>query len=479
MNITKESASPTEVTLNVEMEAADEEPFIARSYRRLVNRVQIPGFRPGKAPRSVVENHVGRPALIQEALDFMVPETLDQILKDENLKAFMEPHLELLETEPVSFKAVVALEPLVELGDLQSIRLDRQPVEVTDEQVDEVIEHLRYESAPWEPVDRPVQFGDLLTLNVLGTIAGEEAINDQGMDFVPRLDNPLPLPGFSVYLEGMIEDGEKEFTLTIPEDHQQSKYAGKECQIQVKVLSIKEKNLPELDDEFARGVRDGYESMEALGTYVRGQLTESAENASLRQLEQDGLEELLKIATVQASDLIYQRELDTLYEERERSVRSQRLDMDAYLRYVGKTEDEWREQLKPQADKRLNTFLVLRKLAEEEGIEVDTDEVQAEIDSMVGEPGDSQEAMRQALSSDSARDSIRSSMLHRKVLGRLVEIIEGSGNEAPPEASGASDRDDAGAEAEAEAGSPEVADTAEAPASSPEGNQEGANPDAE
>ena len=130
----------------------------------------------------------------------MVPETLDQVLKDENLQAFMEPQLEILDMEPVSFKAVVALEPVVELGDLRSIQLERQPVEVTDDQVDEVIEHFRYEAAPWEPVSRSVQFGDLLTLDVVGTIAGEEAINDQGIDFIPQQDNPLPVPGFSVYL---------------------------------------------------------------------------------------------------------------------------------------------------------------------------------------------------------------------------------------------------------------------------------------
>ena len=161
MNITKESDSPTEIVLKVELAPEDEEPFITRSYRRIVSRINIPGFRRGKAPRSIVESQVGRTALVQEALEFMVPETLDQILKQENLQAFMEPDLEVLDIEPVSFKAVVTLEPMVELGDLRSIKVEREPVEVADKQVDEVIEQLRYESAPWEPVDRPAQFGDL------------------------------------------------------------------------------------------------------------------------------------------------------------------------------------------------------------------------------------------------------------------------------------------------------------------------------
>ena len=473
MNITKESASPTEITLNVEMEPEDEEPFITRSYQRLATRVRIPGFRPGKAPRSIVETHLGRSALVQEALDFMVPETLDQVLKDENLQAFMEPQLEILDMEPVSFKAVVALEPVVDLGDLRSIQLERQPVEVTQEQVDEVIEHLRYESAPWEPVDRSVQFGDLLSLNVLGTIGGEEAIDDQGIDFIPQQDNPLPVPGFSVYLEGMSEGQEKSFTLAIPEDHHQADYAGKDCHILTKVLSIKEKQLPALDDEFARGVKDGYESLEALADFVRGQLTDHAENASQRQLEADSLEELLKIANIQASEMIYARELDTLYEERERSVRSQRLDMDTYLSYIGQTEEEWREQLKPQAEKRLNTFLVLRKLAKDEDIDVDTDEVQAEIDSMLSEAGESQESMRRVFNDDSARQSVRTSLLNRKVMQHLLQMVG-----ADDEAAGSSSHG-SGAQPQADQDSSAEQEPSEADSLSPEGNEEGANPDAE
>ena len=450
MNVTKDSTSPTEVTISVEMTSEDEEPFISRSYRRLVSRVNIPGFRPGKAPRSIVERQLGRSALIQEALEFMVPETLDKVLKDENLQAFMEPKLEILETEPVSFKAVVPLEPVVELGDMTTIQLDRQPVEVTDEQVDDVLERLRYDSAPWEPADRPVQFGDLLTLNVHGVIAGEDAINDEGIDFIPQQDNPAPIPGFSIYLEGMTEGQQKEFTLTIPDDHGQEQYRGKECQLEVEVLSIKEKNLPELDDEFAKGVRDGYESLEALTSFLRQQLTDHAEHASNRQAEQDGLEKLLEISTIQVSEMIYEREVDSLYEERERSVRNQRLDMDTYLSYIGKTEEEWREQLKPQAEQRLHTYLVLRKLAREEGIDVEPEELQAEIDSMISDSGESQDAMRQALDSDSAKDSFRSSLLSRKVMQRLVEIIEGRNDSSEP--SGAPDpvEDKAAAEADEE-----------------------------
>ena len=466
MIVTKESETPTDITLNVSMASEDEEPFIGRSYRRLASRVKIPGFRPGKAPRSIVESHLGRTALVQEALEFMIPETLNQVLSDESIQAYADPQLELLEIEPVSFKAIVPLEPLVDLGDFRSIHVDREPVEVTEEQVDEVVEQLRNESAPWDPVERPVQFGDLLNLNVDGTIEGDQAINDKGVDFIPEKENPMPMPGFSAGLVGMTAGETKELSLFVPDDHNQEEYAGKECQFKVEVLSIKEKLLPELDDEFAKGIRDGYETLEALKDFVRQRIKDDGEASADRQAQEASVQELLKTASVQASDLIYQRELDHMYEERERSLRSQRMDMDTYLGYIGKTGEEWREELRPRAEERLNTYLVLRKLAEEESIEISPEDIQSEIDTIVVNAGDSEETMRNTLSSESAHESIRSSLVNRQVMARLLEI---TGAAAP----GSTDQPANEEEAE---DSQEESDAAGSPDS--EEPEQGAEPDA-
>ena len=439
MNVTKDSVTTTEVTLTISMDAEDEEPFLNRSYRRVASRVRIPGFRPGKAPRSVVENHIGREALVHEALEFMIPESLDQVLKDEDIKAFMEPKLEVIDMAPVSFKAVVALEPVVELGEFQSIRLEREPVEVTGEQVDHVLEDLRSEAAPWEPVERSLAFGDLVSMNVKGVIEGEDVIDDKGIDFIPQVDNNMPFPGFSVYLEGMTEEQTKEFTLTVPDDYPQENYAGKECRFNVEILSIKEKNLPELDDEFAKGVRDGYESLEALTDFVRQRLNDEGEAAETRRLEASSLEELRKLVKIEASELVYQRELDLMYEERERSLRNQRVDMELYLSYAGQTEEEMREQMKPQAEERLNTMLMLRKLADVENIEISDEDVEAEISTLISSTGgESESAMKQALSTENAKESVRSTLMNRKIMARLVELVQGlksagPATEDPPE----------------------------------------------
>jgi trigger factor len=426
VKVTKESVTSIEVTLNIEMDSTDEEPFIDRSYRRSVGRMQIPGFRKGKAPRSIVERYVGRAALLQEALEFMIPETLDQVLKDENLQAFVEPQIEVVDIEPVSFKAVVPLEPVVELGDYHSIRIDYDTVEISEEQVDDVINRLQQESAPWEPMERPVQFGDLLNLQVVGSIDGEEVVNDQGVDYIPQVENVLPFPGFAVYLEGMTEGQEKDFTLAIPEDYPRPQFAGKECQFHVAVLSIKEKKLAELDDEFAKGVGEGFDTFDALQEHVRGRLTEESEVEATRELEMKSLEELVAMATIEASDALYQRELEMMQQERERMLQNQRLDMDTYLRYIGKTEEEFLDELRPNANERLTRYLVMRKLSQVEDISATDDEVQVEIETAIGSAGDSAEQMRRTLSSDVAKENVRSSILNRKVMQRLVEIARGS-----------------------------------------------------
>ena len=428
MQVTRESDSSTEVTLNISMDSEDEEPFLNRSYRRLAGRVRIPGFRPGKAPRAVVESHLGRATLVQEALEFMIPESLDQVLREHEIRAFSEPKLEVLDVEPVSFKAVVPLEPEVDLGEFRTIRVESPPVDIGQEDVDRVLESLRFESAPWEPVERPVAFGDLVTLNVQGNIAGEDAINDEGVDFIPQLDNELPLPGFSVYLEGMTEGQDKDFTLAVPDDYPQENYAGKDCYFHVEVASVKEKQLPDLDDEFAKGVRDGFESMEALSEHIRQRLTDEGEATAQRELERNVLEEVKKIANIQASELIYQREMESIREDHERTLRNQRLDMDTYLRFIGQTTQEWEEQIRPQAEDRLATFLVMRKLAEQESVEVEDADIDAEIDRLTENSAEeSVDSLRRILNSEDSRESLRSSLLNRKVVALLVEIAQSNG----------------------------------------------------
>ena len=431
MKVTKESVTSIEVTIAIELDATDEDPFIDRSYRRSVGRLSIPGFRKGKAPRSIVESYVGRTALLNEALDYMIPETLDSVLKDEDIQAFAEPQIEITEIEPVTFKAIIPLEPTVELGQYTDIRVEKEIADITDEQIDEVVQRLRQESSPWEPAERPLQYGDLLTIDVIGSIEGEEVVNDQGIDYIPQEDNVLPFPGFANNLEGMTEQENKSFTITIPEDYPREQFAGKECAFELTILSIKEKNLPDLDDEFAKGIGDGYDTLEDLLANVRERLTQEADVEATREVESKTIEALVEMASIEASEMLYEREMENMQQERERMLRNQSLDMDTYLSYIGKTSEEFQEELRPTARERLTRFLVLRKLADLESIAVSPDEIQNEVDTIIESAGDNAEQMRRNLSAEAVLNNIGSSLLNQKLMTRLVDISQGITGDDP------------------------------------------------
>ena len=437
MKVTRDNATPIEIKLTVELEPEDENPFLERSYRRTVSRLNIPGFRRGKAPRHIVESMVGRPALLQEALEFMVPETLNKVLADEEVSAFAEPSIEVTDLEPVSFTATVPLEPTIDLGDYRSLRVESTPVDVADEEVDDLMGRLREEQAVWEPVERPAQYGDRLNINVLGTIDGETVVDDQDVEYVPNEDNVLPFPGFAPNLVGMSEEEEREFAMTIPEDYPREQYAGKEVQFSVAVLSVKEKNLPDPDDEFAKSVGEGFDDIEALRSNIRESLTNQAEAASRNELEQKSLDALCEAAVVNASPILYERELEALQADRERMLQQQGLDLATYLRFMGKTTDEFMDEMRPSAEKRLLGGLVLRKLAEVEAIEVTDEDIQSETDRLLemstGDEDTEQsnlDSLREFLGSASTRDNIRSSLHSRRVLERLTEITQGKLDEA-------------------------------------------------
>lgn len=470
MKVTRDSSSPIELKLTVEMAEEDANPFLERSYRRTVSRVNVPGFRRGKAPRRVVENLVGRTALLQEALDFMVPETLDRVLRDEAVLAFAEPSIEVTDLEPVSFTATVPLEPTVELGDYRSIRVAAETGEVSDEQIDGVLENIRQEQAVWEPVGRPTQYGDRLNLNVRGVMGEETVVEEEDVEYVPEAENVLPFPGFAPNLLGLAEDDESKFTVTIPDDYPREQYAGREVNFQVEVLSVKEKALPDLDDELAKAVGEGYDDLAALRAAITENMTARAAAEARSRLEQQSLEALCDAAIINASPLLYERELEALEAERERLLRQQGIDLVTYLRYIGKTPEQFRAELRPSAERRLVGGLVMRKLAEAESIEISDDDVQSEVDRMlsssipdagdadtdtdsvgndtdadadaadIADAGDEPENaanldnLREFLTRDDTRDNIRSNLHSRRVMDRLLDITQGRLGDADADA---------------------------------------------
>ncbi len=447
LKITQDEIVDRQTLLHIELEDEDTAPYIDRGYRRLVQRVTIPGFRKGKAPRSVVENYFGRESLLRESLDQMVSEVTRRAIEEQELETAGRPSIELLELEPVTVEAKVALTPTVDLGPYKELRVPEEPVETSEEDVQERLEELRKGIAPWEPVERPLQLGDMVTLTALGTVDGQTMLDQKGSVIVAEPGSVVPLPGFAERLVGTEVGVEREFDLPVRDDHADTSLAGKTVHFTLTASDIKERNLPEMDDEFAKSVGDDYESLEALRDKVKEEVEEEASKAQTTQYREAALEELVKLVTVDLPPLLVEHEVEHMVDRRDQFVERLNIRKDDYLRYTGKTEDEIQEEMTEQATERLSRSYALATLAEQEGLEVSDEDIDAEVKRLAESGMDA--AAGHNLDSPEVRSSVRETLLVEKAINRLTAI-------AKDEVDGSSETDDQNEEEEPEEGGDRV-----------------------
>jgi len=422
MKTSLERIENSRVVLTVEAEPDDVEPALERAYRQLVQKIEVPGFRRGKAPRAMLERYLGNEAFLDEAVQHLVPQLYSRALEEQSIDAIAEPEIEVTQSDPLIFKATVPVRPTVELGDYHQIRVDPEPVEVAEEEVDKVVEQIRYQHAPWQPVERPIQFGDLVTMDVEGTLDGKPGLDEKGVEYQVVKDFPSPVPGFPEQLEGLERNQEKEFTLSFAADHEASQLAGKEYQFKVLVSEIKEKDLPELNDEFAKSIGEGFETLAALRERVTSNLKSMAEDEARRRLEDKVMETLAELSQVDFPPVLVEHEIERLIRERESSV-------EGHIRNSGKSEEELRQELHPLATKRVTGALLLSKVLETEQIEVTEAEVDEEVEAMAGGAGERGEELKKMFDSQASRQSLQEMLITRKTVRRLVDIALGSETE--------------------------------------------------
>ena len=430
MKVTREDEAQRQTVLNIEMEEPDLESYLQRAYQRVAQKVKVPGFRPGKAPRAVVERVIGRESLLQEALEFMVPEATAQAIEQEAIEAGAQPDVELVETEPVTIKATVPLTPLVETGDYNSLRVPWVAPTVTDEQINDAIEETRKLSALWEPVERPAQMGDQVVMDLTGVIDGETLLDQQDGPFVLS-EEPMPIPGFGEALVGLVTGETREFDLTFPEDYLSEAMAGKECHFTVTAKETKEQKLPELDDEFAKGVGDGFDTLDALKDNVRQQLQDELEHQDQHQYEDLVLDELAVIGSVELPNIIVERAIDHHLEEIQDTIGrrlGRAITLEEYIDVTKKSEEELREETRDTVEQQLRRSYLITEVAQIEGIEASDEDIEAEIETMVTTSGEQGDQVRQLFMNQENRDSVARSIRSRHTVEHLITIAK---NDAP------------------------------------------------
>lgn len=423
MKVETEQLPGSQVVLSIEVEDAELAASMDRAYRRVANRTAIPGFRKGKAPRTLVDRYIGRSTVFQDALEELIPQVYRRAVDEQQIDVIAEPDIEILQLEPVSFKATVAVRPKVDLGDYKTLRLPLEIAPVTEEQVAEEIERMRRDAAPWEPVERPAEMGDLVTLDVSGTVAGEPLSQD-GVQYRLIEGSSSPVIGFAEALVGLAADEERDLAFDFPPDHPVLSLAGKSFAYHVRLHEVKAQALPTLDDEFAKGVGPGYESLEALRAHIRDDLQKQAESVARTALETRGVDALVAQMQVDLPEAMVKHEIEHLVQDRLEVLQGSRTRLDDYLRESRKTEDDLIEELREPARERVLRSLAMLQFAEEEGITVASDDIDAEVEKQVEqmEQADA-DRMRAFFSSPELRESFGRTLLTRRTLERLATIV--------------------------------------------------------
>lgn len=419
--------------LEIEVEPERLERAMDQAYRRVVGRARIPGFRPGKAPRPMVERYLGRDTLLQEAFDRLVPEVYEEALEQEGIDAIGQPDLEFPQMEPPVIKATVPIRPSIDLGDYRSVRVEPEAVTVDEEMISSTLDQLRHRYATIEPVERPVQLGDLVRADVRVSAEDSTVYEENDDEFRVMPEMTAGLPGLVEGMVGMERGAEREFNVDVSEDSPQKVLAGKTVTYVVRVHEVKEEILQELNDEFASQVGEGFPNMEALRQRLHDDARARLEEAARDRDQQKALDALVAGATVEYPEVLVDREVENVLRDRMPQQGDQRQAMQRYLAQVGKSEAEIKEELRPVATERVLRSLVLSQFADAEQIEVPPEEVDAEIERLAGEMGGVGDQFRQVFSSENGKRSLENSIRTRRSFDRLAEIASGRAAEVAPE----------------------------------------------
>jgi trigger factor len=415
----------SQVVLNIEVDLLELEEHLEKVYRQAVRRMNIPGFRKGKAPRSVVERELGRDAMIEDALETLLPQMTSKAIEEQSLDVISTPQVKVTQHEPLTIEATVPVRPQVDLGDYYQYRLEPEEVEVTSEAIDEVVASLRRDAGTWEPVERLVELDDMVTMEVRGQVEEDVIIEDEGVDYVLLAEATNPTPGFAEQLVGMNRENIRQFSLPFPEDYPQDNLAGKECNFTVTVKEIKELKMPDLDDEFAQTLNLEVETVAALKDKLRADMLKRDQTLADQHYQERTVQTLVEGAQVELPPLLIDHEIEHILADQGEAMQRQQMSMEDYLSTVGKSVEQLREELRPSATERITRSLVMSALREKEGIDVTPEEIEEELNSMVREATRETESLKQILDTENGRASINSILINRKVLNLLTSITKG------------------------------------------------------
>lgn len=385
MSLQVEKLEHNMAKLTIEVSAEEVEKALQAAYLKERSKISLPGFRKGKAPRKMIESMYGKGVFMEDAVNSLVPQEYTKALGECDLEIVSQPEINVTQMEPgkaLIFTADVAVKPEVTLGDYKGVEVPKSEIAVTDEEVDAEVKKEQDKNARTVAVeDRAAANGDITTIDFEGFVDGVAFEGGKGTDYALTLGSGTFIPGFEDQLVGANTGDHVEVKVTFPEEYQAKELAGKEAVFQCDVKKIETKEVPELDDEFAKDVSE-FDTLAEYKEDVKKKLTEKKEKEARTAKENAAVDKAIENAQMDIPELMTKTECRQMMDDFSRRMQQQGLSMEQYFQFTGQSVDKMMEDMKPQALKRIQTRLVLEKIAEVENIQPTEEEVNEEISKM-------------------------------------------------------------------------------------------------
>lgn len=410
--------------LIIELTVEEYLPYLEQAAKHISEEIKIPGFRPGKAGLDIIKSKVGENEIWQEAFEFAVKKTLFSAVTEEKLDVVGQPQVDVIKLapgNPVVYKAIINLLPAVQLGDYKTIKVAKKIKEISADDVKKVLTDLQKMRATEALVDRAAKDGDKVEIDFNTFLDKIPVDNGQNKNFPVVIGDKTFIPGFEDQLVGMKKDEEKTFQLKFPENYHQKNLAGKLVDFKVKMISVFERVLPELNDEFAKTLGH-LKNIKEAEEKIKENLEHEAEHEEEHRIEEEVIEKILELSTIgDIPDLLVNSEAKKMMEEMDHNIQAQGMSFEDYLSHMKKTREDLLLDFAPQAIKRVKSALIMREVGKLENITATKEEVQAEVERTLTYYGNNPE-MEKNLKTPAYQEYLHNVISSKKIMDRLVEI---------------------------------------------------------
>ncbi len=415
-----------EVKLKVEVPHEQVETALNQAYMKMRNDFSVPGFRKGKVPRDLIEKRYGVEVFYEETANILLQQSYPQALDEQKLDPVARPDIEVEQLEqgkPFIYEAKVTVKPEVTLGKYQGLKVAREEPTVEQKDVDAELDRIRDSRAKLVAVEegQPAQKDDQVIIDFTGRMDGEEFEGGSSSNYPLVLGSGSFVPGFEDQLEGAKAGETVTVSLTMPEDYGNEELAGKEVEFTVEVKEVKRKQYPELNDDFAKELSEEFESLQALKDKLKDQLQHNADHQAEHKQRDEIIAAVRDKSKVDIPSVMVDDEVEAMVQQMENRFARQGMKLEDYLKYSGQDLEQLRQQMRPEAESSVKTELVLDQLAETENIQVETEDLENEIERLAQSYGQKPEQIKSALAGSGQMPQMEQAVLHRKVMDWLVE----------------------------------------------------------